>query len=220
MFSFYGAKRRLAALYPSPAYDTIVEPFCGSAAYSLHGDHWQKNVWLYDIDKRIVAVWEYLISATEKDIMGLPMFGRGVNTDSFEQLSQAERWFLGYMISAATRNPKKTATEKTNWNERSQKKIALAVSKIKHWHVACGDFRQIMNREATWFVDPPYQIEGKWYDFKLKPEDYSDLATKVGWWWGEVVVCDTIEADWLPFKPLIENKGQSNNKKIEGIYVR
>ena len=66
MFSFYGAKRRLAGFYPEPVYDTIIEPFCGSAAYSIYGDRWQKNVWLYDVDHRITAVWQFLISATEQ----------------------------------------------------------------------------------------------------------------------------------------------------------
>ena len=41
-WSFYGAKYNLAPKYPSPVGDSIVEPFAGSAQYSLL--HYQKNV--------------------------------------------------------------------------------------------------------------------------------------------------------------------------------
>ena len=35
MFSFYGGKRRLARFYPPPQHDVVVEPFAGSASYSV-----------------------------------------------------------------------------------------------------------------------------------------------------------------------------------------
>lgn len=220
MLSFYGAKKRLASLYPEPLLDVIIEPFCGSAAYSLYGDRWQKAIFLYDIDPRIVTVWDYLISATETDIKDLPMFGKGTCLDEFQQLSQPEKWFLGYMISAATRNPKKTATEKTNWNEKSQKRIAENIFKVHHWKVALSDFRKIPNQKATWFVDPPYQEAGKWYDFRLKNTEYTELRHFVEEREGQIIVCENIIAEWLDFSPLIEHKGQSNNRKVEGIFYR
>ena len=40
MFYYLGRKKRVAGKYPDPAFPTIVEPFAGSAAYSLHGDRW------------------------------------------------------------------------------------------------------------------------------------------------------------------------------------
>ncbi len=33
-FPFYGAKYRLAPLYPTPEHDTLIEPFAGSASYA------------------------------------------------------------------------------------------------------------------------------------------------------------------------------------------
>lgn len=220
MFSFYGAKRRLAPFYPQPSFDRIIEPFCGSAAYSLYGDNWQKDVNLYDIDERIVTVWNYLISASYQDIISLPMFGAGTNIDSFQSLSQPEKWFLGYMISAATRNPKKTATVKTNWNDRSRQRIAESIYKVKHWKAERLDFRKIPNKQGTWFVDPPYELEGKWYDHRLKSTDFIELKACVESWNGEVIVCESVEAKWLDFCPLVTAKGQSNNHKTEGIYYK
>ena len=53
MFYYYGRKKQMAKHYPSPNYDTIIEPFAGSAAYSLFGDNWQKNVILIEKDKQV-----------------------------------------------------------------------------------------------------------------------------------------------------------------------
>jgi len=70
MFSYYGSKTKLIHLYPAPIHDTIIEPFAGAAAYAMA--HWQKQVILYDAYPKIAAVWQYLINATEADIMALP----------------------------------------------------------------------------------------------------------------------------------------------------
>ena len=43
MFYYYGRKKQIIRHYPSPNYDTIIEPFAGSAAYSLYKDNWQYN---------------------------------------------------------------------------------------------------------------------------------------------------------------------------------
>lgn len=34
IFGYYGSKSKIAQHYPSPWFDTIIEPFAGSAAYS------------------------------------------------------------------------------------------------------------------------------------------------------------------------------------------
>jgi site-specific DNA-adenine methylase len=35
MFSYYGSKSKIVKYYPCPAHDKIIEPFAGSARYSL-----------------------------------------------------------------------------------------------------------------------------------------------------------------------------------------
>ena len=62
-FGFYGGKWRDAPkYYPVPEYDTIVEPFAGSAGYSVrYGD---RNVVLGEKDDIIFGVWDYLIRAS------------------------------------------------------------------------------------------------------------------------------------------------------------
>jgi len=216
MFSFYGSKKSKAHLYPKPDNDVIIEPFAGAAGYSvLHRKH---NVLLYDIDPRIVTVWQYLIDAHPKDILSLPMFGPGERIDSFG-LSEPEKLFLGYMISAAACNPKKTATIKTNWNLNKQHQIANFVTEIKHWKVARSDFRNVTNIKATWFIDPPYEDAGKWYDYKLKSRDFFELTEFCKSRQGQVIVCENLGANWLPFMPLYQINGQKNNKRTEAIWT-
>lgn len=47
MWSYYGSKTKLVDLYPPPKTDKIIEPFCGSAKYSLkygtNGIHFQQH---------------------------------------------------------------------------------------------------------------------------------------------------------------------------------
>jgi site-specific DNA-adenine methylase len=66
MFSYYGSKSKIVHLYPTPKFDKIIEPFAGSARYSLR--FWQKDILLVDKYPVIVDVWNYLKNASEKDI--------------------------------------------------------------------------------------------------------------------------------------------------------
>ena len=46
MFSYYGSKSKLVDYYPPPKFDKIIEPFAGSARYSLK--YWQNDILLID----------------------------------------------------------------------------------------------------------------------------------------------------------------------------
>ena len=35
MWGYYGSKSKIASMYPKPMYDKIIEPFAGTAQYSL-----------------------------------------------------------------------------------------------------------------------------------------------------------------------------------------
>lgn len=72
MFSYYGSKSKVVKYYPEPMYDTIIEPFAGSARYSLHGDNWKRNVILVDKYDVICSIWSFLIKAKEEDVLSLP----------------------------------------------------------------------------------------------------------------------------------------------------
>ena len=42
MFYYYGRKQKIFGKYPKPQFDTIIEPFAGSAAYSMN--YYKKNI--------------------------------------------------------------------------------------------------------------------------------------------------------------------------------
>lgn len=70
MFSYYGSKSKLVNLYPRPQHGKIIEPFAGSARYSLK--YFENEIELYDLSAYVIEVWNYLINASEKDVLTLP----------------------------------------------------------------------------------------------------------------------------------------------------
>ena len=161
MFPYFGRKDRIKKLYPAPKNEKIIEPFAGSAPYSLL--YWEHDITIADKYEIIIEIWKYLQSASKKDILKLP--------------------------------------------------------KIKHWNIICCDYFQIQNEKATWFIDPPYQKEGGAYIHNKINYEY--LAKWCKNRKGQVIVCENIEADWLPFKPLNKKFQITQTKKQfkEGIWT-
>lgn len=216
MFYYYGRKKQLAKHYPNPNYDTIIEPFAGSAAYSLYGDNWKKNVILVEKDKRIFDIWDWLInSATESEI------------SKFKKLSVGERSseFL-HIIHAATKMAFKYKTIKTtavlarNW-EISIRVMQENLHKVKHWKIYNKDYSEIENIEATWFIDPPYKGEpGMGYAYGSNLINYDDLAAWVNNRRGQIICCEGVNGDYLPFSLLKPLTGVAGKVSVEKIYHR
>lgn len=207
MWSYYGTKKRIAKYYPEPQCDIIIEPFCGAAQYSLYGDNWKKQVYLVDKYEIITKIWQYLINATEKDILSLPDLEVGQNIDDFKMLSEEEKWLIGFCMNPASAAPKKTSSKRCKWNN-NKIYISKNVYKVKHWKVKCDDFKNIKNVKATWYIDPPYKYGGIYYRMNNKYIDYDDLANWCKSRNGQVIVCENTKADWLNFTPLIDLRGQ------------
>ena len=189
--------------YPPPKHKRIIEPFAGSARYSLK--YWQNDVLLVDKYPVIVGIWNYLIQATKADILSLPDLKTGDNVDSFN-LSQEEKWLIGFCINGGSAQPKKTAKDYNTWGE-AKIRIADDVQKIKHWKAILGSYDELENEEATWFIDPPYQFGGHEYKCSNKNIDFAKLAEWCMSRNGQVIVCENTKADWLPFKPMVEMQG-------------
>ena len=216
MWTYYGTKNRIAKYYPKPEFDTIIEPFAGAAQYSLFGDNWHKNVYLIDKYEVIARVWQYLIDATEKDILALPDLEIGENVDDFKLLSDEEKWLMGFCINPASACPKKTTSKRSRWN-KNKLEIAKNVYKVKHWKVKCDEFKNIKNIKATWYIDPPYKYGGIYYRMNNKNIDYQDLAEWCKTRNGQTIVCENTKADWLDFKPLVKMNGQLH-QTMESIW--
>jgi site-specific DNA-adenine methylase len=59
-----------------------------------------------------------------------------------------------------------------SWN-RDKIRIAKDLYKIRHWEIYLADYTEISNREATWYIDPPYQCQKL---YKHNNIDYKALA--------------------------------------------
>lgn len=206
--SFYGAKWRLAPHYPAPRYNRIIEPFAGSACYSIL--HHEKDVVLFDRDPVIVRTWRYLISATPADILALPNILPGQSVRDLDVCFGAKLligWWLNFggatpckTLSAMGRNSSRSDSVKyaNFWGPKRRGIIAGQVAKINHWTAHLASYENIENESATWFVDPPYQRAGKYY--RYSKIDYDRLAEFCWLRRGEAMVCEAQGADWFPFE--------------------
>lgn len=213
MFSYYGSKSKIVDYYPPPKYSKIIEPFAGSARYSLK--YWDRDVLLVDKYPIIVEIWKYLIRATKADVLGLPDLKIGDNVDTFN-ISKEEKWLIGFCINGGSAQPKKTAKNYNTWGE-AKIRIADDVQKIKHWKVMLGSYEELPNDEATWFIDPPYQFGGEWYVKSTKHINFGKLAEWCKDRKGQTIVCENTKADWLDFKPMVDMQG-SMFKTTEAIW--
>lgn len=209
--SFYGAKWYSAKRYPSPAHDTIIEPFAGSAGYSVR--HYAKNVSLCDVDENVVSTWRYLIGASSSEIASLPLLRPGQSVDDLLIIDEA-RILIGWWVNKGCAQPRKTLSAWAKdprysgqfWGERIRHRLSIQVEMIKHWTVTLGSYADLPNVRATYFVDPPYSSQaGRHYTHSRI--DYGHLGEWCTSRDGQVIVCEADGASWLPFKDLGEMRG-------------
>lgn len=206
MFSYYGSKSKIVDYYPTPKHDKIIEPFAGSARYSLK--YFEKDVLLVDKYEVIVRIWHYLQKCSPQDIMSLPepKLGEKINRDDFDCIEQA--WLMGFLVQQGVNAPRLTVTKYAEDGIRTRKKnIAQQLYKIKHWKIRLDDYCNIENEKVTWFIDPPYQFGGEWYVKNNKKINYDGLAEWSKSRLGQIIVCENSKANWLPFKQMTEMAG-------------
>jgi 16S rRNA G966 N2-methylase RsmD len=216
MFYYYGRKKRLAGLYPHPAHQVVIEPFAGSAAYSLFGSRWTHKVILIEKDPQVAALWRWLIDeATEADIRAFPdPVEGGITTDFLHILHMAsKRWFTYNKVTA-------TPFLMDAWRA-SKTYMAANVYKVKHWQIIEGDYTEAPDIEATWFIDPPYQGEpGTGYRHGSDLIDYESLARWVEARKGAVIACEGVGATWMPFERLCTVFAHAGKEHEELVYLR
>jgi hypothetical protein len=214
MFSYYGSKRQLAHHYADPQHDLIVEPFAGSAGYSLHGDRWKKDVLLLDRDPRLVGVWEWLIGeATPATILALPELHVGEISTEFLSIASVASRTVNSLDSVVV-TPSMVAT----W-EQSRSELAADIGKVKHWRIRAGDYNDAPDVAATWFVDPPYQGRvGDGYAFGSPGLDYASLATWIRSRTGQMIACESGVAVYLAFEPLRTEVDAAGDAHAEFIW--
>jgi site-specific DNA-adenine methylase len=207
-FGYFGGKFNLGAYYPPPVNEVIVEPFAGSAGYSVRYPH--HKVILSDLDPVIFSVWNYLIHVKSSEIRRLPL-----KIDHVESLRfpQEVKWFLGFWMTKASSHPAKSpcswmrsGEHKTSfWGETIRERIASQVDQIRHWQILNLSFADLPDINATWFVDPPYFKQG--YRYRYNSIDYKLLGSWCREQRKQVIVCESEGAAWLPFKSFKDNRG-------------
>jgi hypothetical protein len=206
MWTYYGSKGKLAQHYPTPKHDLIIEPFAGAAKYSLR--YWEKEVMLVDKYDVVIKIWKWLQQCSPNDILGLPRLKVGDDIRTMN-LSEEEFLFLSFATQGGTPIPVYTTSA---YGENSARpmydKVASNLHKIKHWKIIHGSYEDIDNKEATWFIDPPYQFGGHRYKHSSKSLDFDYLGEWCKSRQGQVIVCENTKATWLPFKPVVKNTGQ------------
>jgi hypothetical protein len=214
MFSYFGSKSKVIHLYPKPKYKKIIEPFAGSARYSLR--YFDNDVLLVDKYEAVIKIWKYLQQASPSDIMALPEPAKGVKLDDIKSLSSDERLLMGFITWRGAHHPQNLVFEDARIHE-TKLLISKQLHKIKHWKIIQGSYEDIENQEATWFIDPPYEGNNK--DYEHWQIDYAHLSKYCETRLGQVIACDSTKATWLPFYPLRINKGSNSGNVIEeGIW--
>lgn len=215
MFYYYGRKKQLAARYPGPLFETIVEPFAGAAAYSLRGERWKRQVHLIERDPRVADIWRWLIEdATPAKVTALPDLRTGERSSEFLHIIHAAT-----KMAFAYRTIKVTPVLERNW-EISKRVMAESVHKVKHWTITQADYTAAPDIEATWFIDPPYRGEpGAGYKYSSSLIDYEELAGWIRGRPGQVIACEGLNGDYLPFVPLRTSMGVAGKQSMERIWT-
>lgn len=210
-FGYFGGKWRSAGRYTPPKFDTIVEPFAGSAGYSVRFH--DRQVILLEANPTIAGVWQYLISADPNRIASIPDIPpEGIA--AIDGLTTPERNLLGLWCSKGPTSPvKKLGVWAAKypkggwWGPRVRERLSRQVEHIRHWKIYCTDYSNAPAACATWFIDPPYQQAGKAYPYGSTKINFEALSAWCGSRDGQVIVCEALGADWLPFIPLYTSQG-------------
>lgn len=220
-FRYYGSKWTGARLYGPPRRDLVIEPFAGSACYSVW---WEaRNVRLYDLSADVVAAWDWLIHCSEEDVRRVPVKFR--SQEEWRSLPDGPRqvvfwnvrlnarcgkslpeWYLHYGRTGEKAGwlvrDKKEGNAKDHesslWGPERRERLIRQKPLIAKWSIEQGSYADIPNEDAHWHIDPPYSgAPGR--EYPHSDIDYDHLSAWCRSRRGAVDVCENEGADWLPF---------------------
>lgn len=223
-FGYYGGKwRNTIKHYPEPIHKTIVEPFAGSAGFSLR--YPDRRIVLCEVDPVIAGVWEYLINVSAAEIKAIPDVPTEGSVDDLNLIQEAS-WLVGLWLNRGVARPRKRPSKWMRsrirpgsfWGDRVRNTIANQVDFIRHWKVYnCSYDECNVTGPATWFIDPPYQLAGRHYSFGSEGINFEDLGRWCRSRDGQILVCENDGADWLPFRSLADVKTTRAGKRSKEV---
>ena len=221
-FAYYGAKHGLAARYPRPRHRVIVEPFAGSAAYSVHHAANIDHVILIDADARLIDLWHEIQCMTVADV------------DLIFQQVQGERFTHpllagmagGTQMDATLAGKSRAVTPRMRDKcIGARNRIVRALPYVKTWEISHGTYTDAPDIDATWFIDPPYEsiisTAGNDYRHGQASIDFDQLGQWCRSRSGFVMVCEQSPAEWLPFHPFavqMNGAGEGQTARQEVIW--
>jgi hypothetical protein len=214
----------LARYYPTPKFNTIIEPFSGSAAYTCF--HLLKdpelNAILCDKDDNVAEAWDFLLKCSEDDIINYPKPKIGEYAYDFLIKTCS-------VSNASSKCIKMKYTERIDEVFEIQKRRILKFLNIRSRIIfKHGEYSDLENIEGTWFIDPPYQVlttsntpfsngDGYSKDCGTCNINFQKLANYCKERKGQVIVCEKEGANWLPFVEFKKNK-TSLNKTYKEVF--
>lgn len=208
LFKWFGSKWLSARLMPVPERDTVIEPYAGSAGYSLR--HASKRVILWEDNPLVRELWHWLTGpATPEAIREIPL-GVEPGTDIRTLgLTRGQELLLKHWQRTNNVGDCWTVSPWGNkpgqWTANTRARVAEDIMCVKHWEVRRPEPEDM--RWATIFYDPPYEYNYR-YGFKPDAFDFADLATAAKHWGKntQVIVCEArcpktgIAPLYLPFR--------------------
>lgn len=222
MFKFFGSKWRASARHAPPLPGApIIEPFAGSAGYSLRYGA-DRDVVLVERDPVVASIWRYLIDASPSEVLDLPDLPAGGSVEDLD-VPDPVKALVGFWLNSGTATPRKTAAswsrmfaEKDQvggWSHATRARIAAQVPFIRKWAILERSWEDLPNPRATWFVDPPYAgAVGRHYACGSDGIDFEALAAFCRSRRGLVIACEQEGAKWLPFEPFELARGSFGSR--------
>jgi len=233
-FRWFGSKWNASKHYPSPSHRLIVEPFAGSACYSLR--HYQHDCVIAEANEHLYKLWKWLIEeATEDAIRSIPLNipeGTDIRTLGLSdgQSLLLKSWQRTNNVGNCwTISP--WGNKPGQWTATSRSRVAEQHTLIKHWKVKQCGVGLLTNfaDSATWFIDPPYQYN---YKYRLPfVNDYEEFGRLVLRQKGQIIACEArcpktgATPDYLPFEGFRETvtsrrKAHQSHHSKELLYHR
>lgn len=208
MFPYFGRKARMAHKFPAPRFPLVIEPFAGSLSYALH--HRPAAAIGIERDDRVVALWHRMLMANEDE--PAPSVGSKTNDLLVKVCSYSEHALTSGTMTVTSRMVR-------DWRGVHRSAAASAVWARDHARYLLGSYADAPDVEATWFIDPPYQVANRrGYKFGGSGIDFGHLAEWARSRKGQVIVCEQEGADWLPFVSLAKIATHRGATSAEAVW--